>query len=91
MIHISNRREKTKTFYIVKARDSIEDISFKNGILKQNKIKKSMSKSKINKPIQSIIKLVSLLNKMSLKFLINLKILILMINLRKRKEKQAIF
>jgi len=50
-----------------------------------------MSKSKINKPIQSIIKLVSLLNKMSLKFLINLKILILMINLRKRKEKQAIF
>lgn len=91
MIHTSNPREKTKTFYIVKARDSIEDISFKNGILKQNKIKKSMSKSKINKPIQSIIKLVSLLNKMSLKFLINLKILILMINLRKRKEKQAIF
>lgn len=91
MIHISNRREKTKTFYIVKARDSIEDISFKNGNQKQNKIKKSMSKLKINNLIPSIIKLVNLLSKMNLKFLINLKILILMINLRKRKEKQVIF
>ena len=81
MILISSRREKTKIFCIVKARDSIEDISFKNGIQKQNKIKKSMNKSKINKPIPSIIKLVNLLSKMNLKFLINLKILILMISL----------
>jgi len=50
-----------------------------------------VSRSKINNPIQSIIKQAKLLSKMNLKFLINHRILILMISPKKRKEKLVTF